>query len=209
MTAFASMALRDIPRPDFADCLLVPLANDEPLDARTWAGELFSFTAMPGWVRGAMQIRQLLAPFIGVRRANRGVFAVREGDADEALIAADETHLLFRYAVAIHREQRLLSVTTTVRLLGWRGRLYFLPVRVVHPLAMQALVKWGPAQPATSPRGGRLSLSFDPLRRRVRAHRPAYQRAERRLGDCLTPAGAQDPGASLAAFARAPTCASQ
>ena len=57
------------------------------------------------------------------------------------LIAADDTHLDFRCAVAVDRSARLVRVTTTVRLHGWRGRVYFAPVRLLHPVVIQAMVQ--------------------------------------------------------------------
>lgn len=36
---------------------------------------------------------------------------------------------------------RLVRVTTTVRLHGWRGRLYFAPVRLVHPIVVGAMIR--------------------------------------------------------------------
>lgn len=46
----------------------------------------------------------------------------------------------FRCGVAYDAGARLLRVTTVVRLKGWRGRLYFAPVRVLHPLVVHAMM---------------------------------------------------------------------
>jgi hypothetical protein len=139
--AFWSLALRDIPAPDYADAIIVPLPAGTPHDPGVWARRLFSLRAMPRWVVGALAVRQLLVPLLGIRRAADDVFTIREQDGDEVLMAADDRHLDFRCAVAVDRVTRLVRVTTTVRLHGWRGRAYFLPVRVLHPLVVRAMIR--------------------------------------------------------------------
>jgi hypothetical protein len=136
-----SLALRDIPTPDYADAIIVPLPPGAPDDPALWARRLFSLRTMPRWVLAALAARQLLVPLLGIRPAPDDVFAIREHDEDEVLMAADDRHLDFRCAVAVDRAARLLRVTTTVRLHGWRGRAYFLPVRVLHPLVVRAMIR--------------------------------------------------------------------
>ena len=80
-------------------------------------------------------------PLFGIPRAHSDVFAIRETAEDEVLVAADDRHLDFRCAIAVDEPTRLLRVTTTVRLHGWRGRLYFLPVRIAHPIVVRSMIK--------------------------------------------------------------------
>ncbi len=138
-----SLALRDFP-PDYADTTIIRLPAGAPTDPRTWATTTFSLRTMPGWVRGALGLRQLLAPLIGVPRAPRSTFEVGEVLADatggEALIVADDRHLDFRCGVAVDASAGLVSVTTNVRLHNRRGRLYFLPVRVLHPVVVRSML---------------------------------------------------------------------
>jgi hypothetical protein len=136
-----SLALRDIPTPDYADAIIVPLPPGSPADPALWARRLFSRRAMPRWVVGTLALRQVLVPLLGIPRAADDVFAIREQDGDEVLLAADDRHLDFRCAIAVDRVARLLRVTTTVRLHGWRGRLYFLPVRMLHPHVVRAMIR--------------------------------------------------------------------
>jgi hypothetical protein len=136
-----SLALRDIPTPDYADAIIVPLPPGTPADSTLWARRLFSLRAMPRWVVGALAVRQLLVPLLGIPRAADDVFAIREHREDEALLGADDRHLDFRCGVAVNPPARLLRVTTTVRLHGWRGHAYFLPVRVLHPLVLRAMIR--------------------------------------------------------------------
>ncbi len=140
MTAW-SLALRDIPCPDYVHTVIVPLDEHGSTDPAAWARRLFSLRDMPRWVVAAMAVRQALVPMIGVRRAPRDVFGIREVADDEALVAADDHHLDFRCAVAVDEHTRMLRVTTTVRLHNARGRLYFLPVRLAHPLVMRSMLR--------------------------------------------------------------------
>jgi uncharacterized protein DUF2867 len=136
-----SLALRDISDPDFADAAIVPLPPGATTDPRVWAEEMFRLRTLPAWVAAALAVRQAVVPLLGIRRAPRDTFAIREQVGDEVLIAADDTHLDFRCAVAVDRSARLVRVTTTVRLHGWRGRVYFAPVRLLHPVVVQAMIR--------------------------------------------------------------------
>ena len=146
-----SLALRDIPTPDYADAIIVPLPPGTPTDPTVWARRLFSLRTMPRWVVGALALRQVLAPLLGIPPAASDVFAIREQSEEEVLLAVDDRHLDFRCAVAVDPVARLLRVTTTVRLHGWRGKAYFLPVRVLHPLVVRAMIRSGSKWLSTRP----------------------------------------------------------
>jgi hypothetical protein len=138
--AFDSLALRDIPVPDHADVVLVPLPDGATLDPRTWAEATFAPGSAPGWVRALFGLREALVGLIGVARAPRDVFAVREVSGQEALISADAGHLDFRAGVGVDPRTRMVRITTTVRLNGRRGHLYFAPVRLLHaPITLAML----------------------------------------------------------------------
>ncbi|QCQ93648.1 DUF2867 domain-containing protein [Rhodococcus sp. SGAir0479] len=139
--AFWSMALEDIPRPDYVDVVAVPLPAGATDDPRVWAETVFAVDASPRWVRLAFAVRQMLVPLIGVPRGGRDVFAVARVQDGEALVSADDRHLDFRAAVAVDAETRLVRMTTVVRLKGWRGRVYFAPVGVVHPVVVQSMLR--------------------------------------------------------------------
>ena len=141
MTVSWSLALRDIPHPDFADATIVALEPSGSVDPAAWARRMFSRRDMPRWIVAAMAVRQVVVPLLGIARANSDVFTIRETAEDEVLVAADDRHLDFRCAIAVDESTRLLRVTTTVRLHGWRGRLYFLPVRIAHPIVVRSMVK--------------------------------------------------------------------
>ncbi|MDR6417269.1 DUF2867 domain-containing protein [Pseudarthrobacter sulfonivorans] len=137
---FRSLALQSIPKPDYADVIVLPVPEGTSADPRVWAEELFSLQSMPGWVTALMGLRQAVVGLVGIRKAPAGVFAVSEVRGEEALISADDTHLDFRCGVACDAGARLLRVTTAVRLKGWQGRLYFVPVRLLHPLVVHAMM---------------------------------------------------------------------
>ena len=147
-----SLALRDIPTPDYADAIIVPLPPGTPTDPAAWAHRLFSLRTMPHWVVGALAARHVLVPMLGIPKAATDVFAIREQHDDEVLLAADDRHLDFRCAVAVDRAARLLRVTTAVRLHGGRGRVYFLPVRVLHPFVVRAMIRAAGRALAAAPR---------------------------------------------------------
>jgi hypothetical protein len=136
-----SIALRDIPHPDYAEATIVTIGPHGSVDPAAWARRIFDIDTVPGWVATALRLRQIAVRLVGIPPATHDVFRIREHGDDEVLIAADDTHLDFRCAVAIDEGMRLLRVTTTVKLHGWRGRAYFVPVRLLHPLVMRAMIR--------------------------------------------------------------------
>ena len=140
---YRSVAFEDIEQPDFADVVIVSIPHTsnviEP-DPAVWAREIFSVRSAPAWIQALLGLRQALVRLIGVRPAGEDVFAIDETLGSEALIATDDTHLDFRAAVHVDVDMRRISVTTAVRLHGWRGRLYFAPVRVLHDAVTRAMV---------------------------------------------------------------------
>jgi hypothetical protein len=140
--AFRSLALDEVPRPDHLDVIAVPLPPGASTDPALWARTIFSIDSTPVWVRLAFGVRQLLAPLIGIRRGEPGtVFAVRRVVGEEALMVAFDRHLDFACGVGVDADRRLVRVTTTVRLHGWRGRVYFAPVGLVHPVVVRAMLR--------------------------------------------------------------------
>ncbi|MGI8823523.1 MAG: DUF2867 domain-containing protein [Acidimicrobiia bacterium] len=148
--SFVSLAFRDIPVPDFADVVVVPLPPGAPTDPTVWARAIFSGSDAPGWVRALLALRQALVGLIGVRRAGPSVFAVSEAVGEEALIATDDRHLDFRVAVGVDAGGGLVRVTTAVRLHGIRGRLYFAPVRLLHAPVVQTMTRRAARRIATT-----------------------------------------------------------
>ena len=138
---FHSLALRDIPQPDYADMCLCVLPQGASNDPAVWAQTLFSAKAMPRWVVAAILLRQLIVPLVGIPRASADDFAVCEVVGGEALLAIDDKHLDCRIAVGVDIDAAIVRVTTTVALKGWRGRLYFSFVGLIHPIVLQSMLK--------------------------------------------------------------------
>lgn len=141
LPAFRSAALEDVPTPDYVDMFAVSLPQSATRDPEVWAETLFSQRSIPRWVQVLLGLRQLVVPLIGLRPAPDNVFAVRSVAGDEALISADDRHLDFRCGIGVDAELGLVRVTTVVRLKGWRGRLYFAPVRVIHPFVVTSMLR--------------------------------------------------------------------
>ncbi len=139
--AFWSMAFADLPRPDYADMTIAVLPDGASTDPEVWANTLFSRAGAPLWVRAAFVVRAVVVPLIGVASAPKNVFAVERVEGEEALMSFDDRHLDFRCAVGVDARAGLVRVVTAVRLKGWRGRLYFAPVRLAHPLVVHAMLK--------------------------------------------------------------------
>jgi len=139
--ALVSLALRDLPRPDYCDVQVVPLPAGAPTDPAAWARAVFDVRRGPRWVLALMAVRQVAVRLIGLSPAPRDTFAVREVQGEEALLAFDDRHLDFRVGVGVDAERGLLRVVTAVRLHGQRGRLYFAPVRLAHPLVTDAMLR--------------------------------------------------------------------
>lgn len=138
---FRSLAFADIPRPDYADVIVVPKHPRTTDDPAVWARALFERASAPAWVQALFAVRVVLATLLGLEGAPRDVFTVRRVEGGEALMAFDDEHLDFRCAVGVDPEAGLVRVTTTVRLHGWRGRLYFTPVRLVHPAVVESMTR--------------------------------------------------------------------
>jgi len=136
---FSSLAFGQIGRPDYAQVMLVPIPPGSRLTAREWAIEIFRIRELPVPIRLLFSARQQLVRLLGMKPAAADIFDVSLTSGCEALINASERHLDFGAAVAV--ENGLLRVTTVVKLHGWRGRLYFAPVRLVHPLITEAMMR--------------------------------------------------------------------
>jgi hypothetical protein len=139
--ALRSQAFDEIRDPDYTHVALAVLPAHATADPAAWARRLFSVKAMPLWVLVALGVRQLLVPLLGIPRAPRNIFEVRDVQGDEALLGYNDRHLDFRVGVGVDESTNLVRVVTTVRLKGWRGRVYFVPVRLAHPLVMRSMLK--------------------------------------------------------------------
>jgi hypothetical protein len=138
---FRSLAFAGGVRFDYGDVALAskpPRTTDDP---RVWAETLFAPSSAPLWVKAAMGVRMALAPLLGLTPAPRGVFDVRRVVGEEALIEFVDAHLTFRCGVGVDAAAAVIRVTTVVNFNDWRGRVYFTPVSLLHPLVVQAMLR--------------------------------------------------------------------
>lgn len=140
LPTFVSRAFDGVPHPDYADVAVVALPSRAPTDPEWWARQIFDVAGSPRWVRGAFALRQALVGLIGIDRGSPSVFDVREVVGEEALIVAPEKHLDFHVGVGVDAAGGFVRVTTVVRLHGWRGRVYFAPVRLLHGPVVHAML---------------------------------------------------------------------
>lgn len=104
-----------------------------------WAAEIFAVAGAPLPVRTLFALRQALVPLIGVARTADDPFTVREVCDGQALMVAAERHLTFWCSV--RTAPGALEMATAVRLNGWRGRVYWLPVGILHGPVTRAMLR--------------------------------------------------------------------
>jgi hypothetical protein len=139
--AFRSLAFEGLSRFDYGDVILASKPPRSPDDPRVWAETLFLPSSAPVWVKAAMGVRMALSPLLGLEAAPRGVFDVRKVVGDEALIEYADKHLTFRCGVGVDAAAAVVRVTTVVTFNDWRGRVYFTPVSLAHPLVVHAMLR--------------------------------------------------------------------
>jgi hypothetical protein len=125
-----SVAYQLMPRPDWAATTTVAVRDGSARDAEGWARAIFAVGSVPLWAKAMFGAREVVARLLRIPPGRPEMLAVREVRDGEALIDTDDPHL--RFVAGVRAEDRLLHVTTAVQLKGWRGRLYFLPVRFLH-----------------------------------------------------------------------------
>lgn len=123
-------------RVDFADAFAVARRRGMPDDPQVWADALFDDP--PRWVESLIGVRDRLVGLVGIARSEPATFAVLDRRDDELLLGSDADHLDFRGSVLVEPDRVVLS--TVVRLHNARGRAYFVPVRLVHPVAVRAML---------------------------------------------------------------------
>ena len=125
-----SVAYQLMPQPDWATTTTVAVADGSAREPEEWARAIFSVGSMPGWTKTLFGAREVVARLLRIPPGQAAMLAVREVRDGEARIDTDDRHL--RFVAGVRADDRLLHVTTAVQLKGWRGRLYFLPVRFLH-----------------------------------------------------------------------------
>ena len=133
VTALLATAL---PRVDWSDAQTVACHPGAPTDPQAWADAVFRDP--PRWVAALLGVRESLVGLVGIARGGPSSFDTVARGPDEVLLGTDEHHLDFRVSVLRRPDRVILS--TVVRLHNARGRAYFLPVRVAHPVIVRAML---------------------------------------------------------------------
>lgn len=133
-----SAAFEIVPRPDWASTTTVAVSPELTRDAMTWARAIFDVRSIPSWVKALFAVREVAVRVLRLPPGDPRMLAVDRMVGDEALIDTDDVHLHF--AAAVRADPGLVHVTTAVQLKGWRGRLYFAPVRLLHDAVTRSMI---------------------------------------------------------------------
>ncbi|GAB2545244.1 hypothetical protein [Brachybacterium huguangmaarense] len=139
-----SLALRDIPVPDYCDVVIVPTQGVDEPDPRVWADAIFSHENTPLTQRGARALRDEAVRLFDMVPPPAKEYVADEVRGSEALIVDDDEKMQVRIGVALLPGGRLLQVTTAVRFRSVRGRLAFAPRRLLHAAAVNTLARRAP-----------------------------------------------------------------
>ncbi len=140
-----SLALRDIPVPDYCDVVIVPTRGVDEPDPRVWAEAIFSHENTPLSQRGLRALRDEAVRLFDMVPPPAKEYVTDEVRGSEALIVDDDENLRVRIGVALLPGGQLLQVTTAVAFLSVRGRLAFAPRRLLHATAVNTLARRAPA----------------------------------------------------------------
>lgn len=144
MNLSGSLALRDIPVPDYCDIVIVPTQGSEETDPRAWAEAIFAHENTPLSTRGLRALRDEAVRLFDMVPPPEKTYVVDEVVGGEALIKDDTPHLCVRIGVAVLPGGDLLQVTTAVKYRTVRGRLAFAPRRLMHAAAVNTLARRAP-----------------------------------------------------------------
>lgn len=128
-----------MPSPNWATTTTVAVRDGSARDAAGWAGAVFSRRSMPAWIKALFVGRMAVAFVLRLPQGTRDMLAVSDVRDGEAIIDTDDKHL--RFVAGVRADDHLLHVTTAVTFKGWRGRLYFLPVRFLHDEVTRSMMR--------------------------------------------------------------------
>lgn len=121
---------------DLLDSYAVPHHHRLPEDPQVWAEAIFH--RPPRWVVALLALRQALVGLVGIRPDDGTAFATQQRTDDEVLLGADSGHLDFR--ASVHVAGGAVTLTTLARTNNRRGRLYLVPVGVLHPVVVRSML---------------------------------------------------------------------
>lgn len=129
-TAAASTPLLEAAalRPDWENCQRLPVSAAATRDPQAWADAIFHDP--PPWVATALRLRDRAVSLLGMKLADTGAFPVIARADHEVLVGIDDRHLNVRTSVL--RTAETVDVITVVQTHNTLGRLYLVPVKLVH-----------------------------------------------------------------------------
>ena len=133
---FWSLALADISDPDYTQVWIDVLPAHATADPAAWARNLFSRSALPRWLAGAIVVGAALRP----RRRRCEVFDVRRVEGEEALVCVDARRVDMRVGIGVDEERALVRVVTAMRFKGRGARLWSLPLRLSLAVLMRGMI---------------------------------------------------------------------
>src|SRR6266508_1949386 len=136
-----SAAFDIVPRPDWASTTIVAIPHGATGDAAAWARAIFDLRSLPVCVKALGGVRAVGAKLLRLPPGEQAMLAVDRIVGDEAVIDTDDVHLHFAAGVQVDSAAGLLYVTTAVALKGWRGRVYFMPVRFLHDAVTRSMIE--------------------------------------------------------------------
>jgi hypothetical protein len=131
--------------PDYADAFAAPLPAGAPSDLGYWHDAVLR-TSAPGWLKGLMGVRGVLARALGLDTAHgeaRSLFPVLVHTEQSMVSGSDDRHLDFRVVLSVLRTSegtRDLLVVTVVQRHNAVGRAYFALVGPFHRRVVPALL---------------------------------------------------------------------
>lgn len=156
-----SLAAASFRRIDYQDAYACVFSRIHPLTVEEVVKAFFS--ASPDWVGKLFVLRNKLVRVFGLKGSEAttdveqlermkiepgermGLFRVIAKTEGEVLIGENDKHLDFRVSCHLRPEASpghyRLVLSTTVLMHNWLGRLYFLPVKPLHKLIVQAMLK--------------------------------------------------------------------
>ncbi len=154
-----SLIYHDFKEMHYCDVFQVEVITDKSLQKEQLIVDFFDI--FPVWFKGLLEIRNVFAKFAGLNtgRGNKeeeekskkeqemgeriGFFKVLDQTEEEIYMGENDKHLNFRVSVFLKKkkEQSLFSMATTVHFNNWLGRVYFVPVKIVHRLVVPLLLK--------------------------------------------------------------------
>lgn len=127
---------------DFRDAYSIAISPEAPGDALVWTRAMFS--SAPTLFTALLRMRDRTVAPLGLKQVSKerhdGLpFPMLGQTSTEVMLGLDDRHLDFRVSVLVC--QTTVTVATAVEFHGVAGQIYFLPVRLAHPLIVRSMLR--------------------------------------------------------------------